>query len=120
MNANIKKIWLKALRSGEYEQTTTRLCRPRSDGVGFCCLGVLCDLYTIETDLGEFEDHSSDVARESFMYRCDSGQRAVTYLPEEIADWSGLDLDEQTVLAKKNDCKGFSFDQIADYVEEQL
>ncbi len=44
MNANIKKIWLKALRSGEYEQTTTRLCRPRSDGVGFCCLGVLCDL----------------------------------------------------------------------------
>lgn len=31
-------IWLKALRSGKYKQTTKRL----QDNKGYCCLGVAC------------------------------------------------------------------------------
>ena len=34
------KLWVKALRSGEYKQTKDSL---KNRG-GFCCLGVLCDL----------------------------------------------------------------------------
>jgi len=38
MKKSLKKKWVKALRSGEYEQTSDTLC----NGVGgFCCLGVL-------------------------------------------------------------------------------
>ena len=42
MHKRIKRIWLEALRGGKYEQTTGVL---RSKKDGFCCLGVLCDLY---------------------------------------------------------------------------
>ena len=41
MNEYFKKIWVKALRSGKYKQTTTKL----RDTFGFCCLGVACDLF---------------------------------------------------------------------------
>lgn len=40
MDAKLKDLWLKALRSGEYEQTRETLF----DGKGYCCLGVLCDV----------------------------------------------------------------------------
>jgi hypothetical protein len=40
MDAKIKADWIKALRSGEYEQGMGKL---QVDGK-FCCLGVLCEL----------------------------------------------------------------------------
>lgn len=36
----IENVWIPALRSGEYNQTQTRL----HDENGYCCLGVACDL----------------------------------------------------------------------------
>lgn len=39
MPAKLLKKWLKALRSGEYKQTTGTLYNPKT--CGFCCLGVL-------------------------------------------------------------------------------
>lgn len=44
MKKRIMQKWVKALRSGEYKQTTYRLI----DDDGFCCLGVLCDIATKE------------------------------------------------------------------------
>jgi hypothetical protein len=40
MKAN-RKLWVEALRSGEYKQTKEALKRKSG---GMCCLGVLCDL----------------------------------------------------------------------------
>lgn len=40
----IRDKWIPALRSGEYTQTQNRL----TDGVGFCCLGVACDVIARE------------------------------------------------------------------------
>lgn len=40
MNKKIKKLWLKALRSGEYKQGKLAL-RIKNK---YCCLGVLCDI----------------------------------------------------------------------------
>lgn len=38
--------WLPALRSGEYRQVTQRLRGPRDSTIlGYCCLGVACNLY---------------------------------------------------------------------------
>lgn len=40
-----KKKWIEALESGEYEQVDGTLKGQMPDGsVGFCCLGVYCDL----------------------------------------------------------------------------
>lgn len=38
MDAKLKDLWLKALRSGEYAQADGML----KSGDGYCCLGVLC------------------------------------------------------------------------------
>lgn len=40
MNPEVKQKWVRALRSGEYNQTQGAL----QDRKGFCCLGVLCDI----------------------------------------------------------------------------
>ena len=45
MNTQIKQQWVTALRSGEYTQARWNLQTEQ----GFCCLGVLCDLYAKET-----------------------------------------------------------------------
>jgi hypothetical protein len=45
MNKRLKAKWIKALRSGEYNQTTCRLVTTEVDGSrSFCCLGVLREL----------------------------------------------------------------------------
>lgn len=41
MNKGIKDRWITALRSEKYSQTKGNL----RDDEGYCCLGVLCDLY---------------------------------------------------------------------------
>ena len=40
MKVKYKKKWLKALRSGEFDQTKGSL----ADEDGYCCLGVLCEI----------------------------------------------------------------------------
>lgn len=77
---NIRK-WVDALRSGEYKQTTGRL---RGD-VGFCCLGVACDLYG--------KEHGEPwVGEGEFMRRIDMPSQAV-------ADWLGVG-EPNPVLAR--------------------
>jgi hypothetical protein len=48
LKPEIKEMWLKALRSGEYTQGQGHLHRidetPSEEVHTFCCLGVLCDL----------------------------------------------------------------------------
>lgn len=44
MKPSIKKKWVAALRSGQYQQAKKVL----TDGQGFCCLGVLSNLYALE------------------------------------------------------------------------
>ena len=39
MDAQLKKVWVEALRSGEYKQGKGMLYRPEET---HCCLGVLC------------------------------------------------------------------------------
>ena len=47
MNRQIKDKWITALRSGEYNQDSDGGYLKTCDG--YCCLGVLCDLYVKET-----------------------------------------------------------------------
>jgi hypothetical protein len=126
MNPKVKTKWLEALRGGEYKQARHRL---RSPYDGFCCLGVLCDIYTKEVggswEYSECEDgcgHTLEVGDES----------ATTDLPYCVVEWAGLEDSspqvrvavgcsyfEPATLAELND-EGRSFKEIADVIDHQL
>lgn len=103
---NVQK-WITALRSGDYEQTTEVL---RGD-VGFCCLGVACDIHAKETKMEWSDDRS-------YMQH-------LTDLPEEVVEFYGLPFSKGILveilnnsnpvdLTILNDNYGYSFSMIAD------
>lgn len=116
MNDNAKK-WVEALRSGEFQQTTRKL----SDGNGYCCLGVACEVYRRETGDGEWEQ------------RGDTELPVLTFLgvwnvlPDPVRRWLGLSEEsgdwkdengEWRYLTNTND-HGATFAEIADIVESE-
>lgn len=111
MNKRIKKLWIKALRSGKYKQGQNFL---RSNGT-YCCLGVLCDVYQKQTGEGEWEDRAF-VATPSDL--------SSTELPRRVVRWAELE-DSNPLLGRKlvasalND-GGKSFALIADRIEKYL
>jgi hypothetical protein len=133
MNTEIKQKWVDALRSGEYQQATGRL---RSND-GFCCLGVLCDLYAQEpfnkgwVFKGEYDENP--LPQDYWYFDGES-----ELLPSSVRQWAGLysssptikveDEDENgdedqfwinVAIAELND-NGSTFKQIADLIEAQL
>ena len=97
---SIKDKWVKALRSGEFNQTDGTLRRDHGDGsVGYCCLGVL----------REVVDPNDQRSKDNEGGLLNSVQLG-TY---------GLDRRAQSKLADMNDA-GSSFDEIADYIEKRL
>ena len=127
MDSAVKTKWLEALRGGEYKQTryTSRSCSG-----GFCCLGVLSDLYRKEVG-GSWEwDYNQDSAY-SIVHE-DSEDFGTTELPVCIMEWAGLELSNPgvhvavgdsdfvpTTLAELND-EGKGFEYIADVIDNQL
>jgi len=108
MNPRIKKLWVKALRSYEYEQTHG--CIRKNDR--FCCLGVLCNLHAIEHP--EVAIHQTDPS----IYLGNS-----LTLAREVVDWADVSSDNPGTpmgsLASMND-RGCSFSEIADVIEKNL
>lgn len=112
MNQQIKQRWIAALRSGEYQQVTGKLHNDR----GFCCLGVLCDLYAKEQNVEWHKSHH--------FYKIFGVE---TILPYEVVKWSNLEGKNPTALvdgdsknlSNLNDI-GYTFEQLAQLIEEQL
>ena len=126
MNPKIKKLWLKALRSGDYKQGRGYLRRGNDT---FCCLGVLCNIHAQQNPDSELIKLSSfDRYLEVHTY---GGVSAIP--PEEVLKWAGINrksvtIDDHTVtmidhLWKRNDgvfhCK-HTFEEIADIIEEHF
>ena len=127
MNSQVKEKWIAALRSGEYSQGDGRLRSHK----GFCCLGVLCDLYAQEPFTqgwkfnGEYEE--SPLPMDYWYFDGES-----EFLPKSVMDWAGLkancpevavDTDDEDevydLIANLNDA-GYSFSTLADIIEKQL
>ncbi len=96
MNQKVKELWVKALRSGEYQQGKEHL---RKDGQ-YCCLGVLCDL----------------AIKAGLLYGVDWIDG---YPPSVVSIWANLDFDAQAGLIDMND-GGSTFEQIALAIENGL
>jgi hypothetical protein len=130
MNSKVKEAWVNALRSGKYEQGSERL---RSVS-GYCCLGVLCDIYAQEHNTewkfrGNEETHLQPM--DYWYYEGES-----EFLPESVMDWAELktnnpqlrvDVEEDGEdnwnynddVSNLND-SGYTFTTIADLIEAQL
>lgn len=117
MNQRIKESWMEALRSGEYPQTQGRL----RDGNGFCCLGVLVDLFLKENEKEWIEDQFGYMVADIY------GAEDET-LPRGVMEWAGLSnsnpdviLSEQTMrISDLNDIEKLNFTSIADIIESQF
>lgn len=105
MNQEAKEIWVRALRSGEYEQMKHHLAN--NSHTKHCCLGVLCEEYT--------------KINEAFCY-----QESGYYLPDEVRDWAGLTFGNPQIASGCktatycNDMLNYSFSEIADLIERNL
>lgn len=130
MNSKIKEAWVDALRSGKYEQGSERL---RSVS-GYCCLGVLCDIYAQEHNT-EWEFRGNEETNLQPMdYWYYEGESE--FLPESVMDWAELktnnpqlrvDVEEdgednwnyKEGVSNLND-SGYTFTTIANLIEAQL
>lgn len=108
--------WIKALRSGKYKQTTgllkESLNKHKKDAgkVGFCCLGVLCDLAA--KDGGEQWVHT-----ENDTYRM-HGQSGL--LPKKFSAWLELSSKDVEDLIEMNDEHRAKFPRIAKHIETKI
>ena len=104
MNKEYKEKWIAALRSGKYKQGTGSLRKNDK----FCCLGVLCDI----VDSSKWELPRSEGTPIVYDSR-------TSYLPEKIKNNLNIEYRQQKDLAELND-EGKSFNEIADWIEENL
>lgn len=118
MNLEIKQKWIDAL--GVYPQSKNALKNPD----GFCCLGVLCDIYAQEHNVSWNKDNWK-------TYQTLYGSS--DYLPAAVVNWAELESNNPYVnffdeedgtsylleLSELND-DGRTFSEIAKLIEEQL
>jgi len=121
MDLKWKAKWIAALRSGDYEQCTGRL-HLKDDG--FCCLGVLCDIF----NKGAWVDPTIEKP-DNMVYAkkktgdCGNVDVLPVFVYEDVALSTNNPLVKMYVgeetLAELNDA-GLTFADIADIIEEQL
>lgn len=143
MNVKIKARWIRALLSGKYKQTNGALRdtlvvfkgdKEEVKRLGYCCLGVLCDIYR--------RDHPRAKWYKDSFYPKGTGSLGVygahSILPTEVARWAGVEatgnlyLKEPLVVKTKegkfsvntlvdaNDCARWKFKKIAALIKEHL
>jgi len=122
MNPEVKAKWLEALRSGEYNQTKRTL----RDSHGYCCLGVLCEVYKEEHPEAEWVRDDISTKNGEMLFK--SGEYSRKGVPtQQVLDWANLTDANPEVkynnadisVAELND-NGKSFLEIADIIEEHL
>lgn len=137
MNQEIKKLWLEALRSGQYTQGRVALKSIEGDGTNkYCCLGVLCDLYAQR--YGATWTKGSTTLMDGKSYLVLNGNTGGFYLPPEVRKWADMESHDGRLkdkieyetsngrvakadcLATLNDHANYNFEQIAEVIERQL
>lgn len=127
MKEKVKDLWVEALRSGKYEQTTGFLKK----GNGYCCLGVLCDVYAKTQKKKGFQKSSSQLYHLKNVYNFDNKRAG---LPDRVIKWAGINANGKIIISENseiisqnntisylmmlNDRDGKTFDEIATFVEK--
>ncbi len=120
----LRKNWVKALRSGKYKQTKGVLCNARTGG--HCCLGVACRVF--DKMFPKTLEIKDIVARGKLATHFDGEYQ---YLPTKVINALGIETKsgqfhdpsakyhwESSELTDWND-NGKSFKRIADLIESK-
>ena len=101
-----KKLWLDALRNGDFQQGNGALAEKRGNTIYYCCLGVLCEIKQVQkVDTG---------STSNIRYGTSMDESSASYLPDYME--SVLPTEYQKALAQMNDA-GFTFEEIAQVIE---
>lgn len=147
LDPEVKQQWLDYLRGGDFKQVTGGLKNFRSDAddnltdeIGYCCLGVLCEVAVKNSilpesvrekesgrwvpdpnddddDEGHWEEWPEEEAPALPSWAYAAGYSDMP--PSSVYDWSGLSIHVAKYLAHKND-DGATFGEIADFIEREL
>lgn len=113
MNIPVMEKWIAALRSGEYKQGRAALKVNNEGNIGYCCLGVLCQI-AVEENILPPPFISVGLGR---VYGGETN-----YLPRMVQDWAGVDRDPMFLsvrLSVAND-NGTTFPEIADLIQGEV
>jgi len=111
MECTTLEKWISALRCGKYKQAKWRLQTTK----GYCCLGVLCALALEEGIITKYKAPTE--TSEAFF------EDSFVSLPESVREWVGLRNHSgkwgvvSESLAYLNDQQDYTFEQIADVLE---
>ena len=115
MFRDVKQSLARALRLGGYAQTRDFLKRKNR----FCALGVLCELYRLNTGDGEwvgpFEGKNN--VQDAYCYQTDNGEWSTELPSQTILQWAGITEDFAMRIYKLNDIERQTFAGIANFVE---
>jgi hypothetical protein len=145
LDPEVKAKWVAALRSGDYRQGRGALAARLPDGVEYCCLGVLMEIAAEAgvTDRSEISRYRATVdwddavgtsAPNQRVGRWATGQEPGTRcarVSELHEAWDPLIRNPHAISARNkngeyirlsglNDHAMYTFEQIADVIEEQL
>lgn len=139
MNKDVAKRWVEALRSGEYKQARRALADELPSGdIGYCCLGVLCELAVADgvippkaravypTSRFSFNEDAympPDAVDEWAGQGIRNQDRYRIEIPDEIADRLsevGIDHGNIAFLPELNDDAELTFSEIADLIEKNF
>lgn len=117
MKPELKAKWLEALRSGHYAQDFEHLRTTK----GFCCLGVLLDVFSQETGKGCWTLQSTN--NFDFVFEDDDiclGGHLTAELENFGRRLVGMRELDEAHLITMNDTQKSSFAEIADWVEANI
>lgn len=126
MDPDVRRRWVAALRSGDYDQAAGKLTHLDADGAPrYCCLGVLCAL-AVEAGVVASRD-TLGYWRGYGVERAGGESFSLNYLPVEVVLWADLPSADPVVrtggvperLSTLNDA-GTPFDRVARLIEECL
>jgi len=113
LKPKVKRAWLKVLRSGNRKQVEGALKgRNHAGQLGYCCLGILCDLGKDRKE--KWEPASWVAGDEMWTYDGSDG-----FPPGYVLDRAGLHEQDANTLAEMNDA-GIGCKRIARWIEKHL
>jgi hypothetical protein len=109
-----RKLWVEALRSGKYKQSTNRL--QNLDGVSYCCLGVACKVAE-EQGVSVIKDQFFPEILEGGSLDMQSGVKDFFGIVSNLGHFK--DKGTNKSLTYLNDQKNFTFEELADVIESE-